>query len=98
MQSLREKWSVGFMWVAIIQGVFAVIWTLFVINPCAKRAASMVIAEGSAGTWLLTGYALFIRIGVVAVAVTALFHYFIEEMMGKVHRGFRTPWPGYTSH
>jgi len=87
MQTLHGRWTTRFIWAAIIQGVFAVIWTLFIVNPFASPAPSMVIASGSAGTWLLLGYGLFISVGVVAVAVTALFYYFIEEMRGRVYSG-----------
>jgi hypothetical protein len=90
MQNLHGKWTTRFIAAAIIQGLIAVAWTLFIINPFAKPSPSMVIAEGSAGTWLLTGYALYLSVGVVAIAVTALFYYYIEEMLGRVYKGVST--------
>lgn len=67
-------------------------WTLFIVNPWyqlfGQVAPSRMIALGSAGSWFAFGYILYIMIGVIAVAVTGLFYYFIEEIMGKVYAGF----------
>lgn len=76
-----------FIWAAIIQGVCAVIWTLFIVFPGVTPSPSMVIASGSAGTWLTLGYVLYVVIGVVAVAVTGLFYSYIEDTLGKVYKG-----------
>jgi len=86
-RTIHSKWTSRFIWAAIVEGILAVGWTLFIVNPYAHPAASMVIASGSAGTWLLTGYALFLAIGVVAVAVSGLFYFYIEGIMGKVYSG-----------
>jgi hypothetical protein len=86
-QTFQTKWTSRFVWAAIIEGVLAVGWTLFIVNPFAHPSPSMVIASGSAGTWLLTGYALFLAVGVVAVAVTGMFYFFIEGILGKVYSG-----------
>jgi hypothetical protein len=48
---------------------------------------SKVIAGGGAGTWMFTGYILYIVVGVVAVAVTAIFYFYLEGVMGKVYHG-----------
>jgi hypothetical protein len=89
LQGIRGKWVGRFIWAAIVNGAFAVLWTLFMVWPFAKPAPSMVIASGSAGTWLLTGYVLFLSVGVVATAVTALFYLYIEGIRGKVYSGVR---------
>lgn len=87
MQEIRGKWVGRFIWASIVNGAFAVLWTLFIVWPFARPAPSMVIASGSAGTWLLTGYTLFLTVGVVATAVTALFYLYIEGIRGKVYTG-----------
>ncbi len=87
MQATSGKWMPRFIWAAIVQGSFATIWTLFIVFPGIRPAPSMVIASGSAGTWLTLGYILYLLIGVIAVAVTALFYNYIENMLGKAYKG-----------
>ena len=81
-----------FIWAAVIQGFFAVLWTLFIVNPWyqifGQVAPSRMIALGSAGSWFTFGYILYITIGVIAVAVTGLFYYYIEDIQGKAYSGF----------
>jgi hypothetical protein len=48
---------------------------------------SKVIAGGGGGTWMFTGYVLYIMIGVIATAVTALFYFYIEGFMGRIYTG-----------
>ena len=43
--------------------------------------------RGGGGTWMFTGYVLFLVVGVVATAVTAVFYSYIEGGMGKVYSG-----------
>jgi hypothetical protein len=86
---MANKWSTRFIWAAIIQGLFAVGWTLFLawpfgyLNPAWNISPSpaMIIAGGSAGTWLLLGYALFLMVGVFATAASSIFY----GMMDTVH-------------
>lgn len=87
IRSLTGQWAGRFIWAAIVQGAFAVLWTLFIVSPFTVPAASRVIAGGGAGTWLFVGYTLYLVIGVVAVAVTAVFYMYIERILGKVYRG-----------
>ena len=91
MQPLKGKWMPRFIWAAIVQGFFAVLWTLFIVNPWyqifGSVAPSRMIALGSAGSWFTFGYILYIMIGVIAVAVTGLFYYYIEDILGKPYRG-----------
>jgi hypothetical protein len=92
MQTTHGKWMPRFIWAAIFQGFFAVLWTLFIINPWYQVfgpvAPSRMIALGSAGSWFTFGYLLYITIGVIAIAVTALFYYYIEDIQGRVYSGF----------
>jgi len=87
LQEWKGKWAGRFIWASVVEGLFAVIWTLFIANPFARVSASRVLAEGGAGSWLFTGYSLFLIVGVVAVATTAIFYYYIESVLGKPYRG-----------
>lgn len=90
---VRGKWAGRFVWAAVLQGLIAVIVTVLVVDPLSYFNAkpyfdpAMIIAGGGAGTWLFVGYVLYILVGVVGVAVTALFYLFIEGTSGKVYYG-----------
>jgi len=87
MQTPTGKWAVRFVWASVVQGAIAVAWTVFLISPWTIPAAPRVIAAGGAGTWLFVGYSLYLMVGVLAVAVTAVFYMYIERILGKVYRG-----------
>jgi hypothetical protein len=93
MQQIQSKWAIRFIWAAIIQGLIVTIVTVLILEPLSifninwYYSPSKVIAGGGAGTWMFTGYILYLVVGVVAVAVTALFYFFIEGLMGKAYRG-----------
>jgi hypothetical protein len=94
MQAVQSKWAGRFIWVAVLQGLFAVIITLLIIDPTTLfngsgmyYSASRVIAGNGGGTWLFTGYISFMVVGVVATAVTAIFYFYIEGVMGKPYKG-----------
>jgi len=93
MQPTQGKWAWRFIWGSIIQGLIAVIATVFIVEPWTYfginwyYSPSKVIAGGGGGTWMFTGYVLFLIVGVVAMAVTAVFYSYIEGTMGKVYSG-----------
>lgn len=93
MQQMQGKWASRFIWAAIIQGLIAVIATVLIVEPLTYFgitwyfAPSKVIAGGGGGTWMFTGYVLYLIVGVVATAVTANFYSYIEGTMGKVYTG-----------
>ncbi|MDG6999472.1 MAG: hypothetical protein JRN15_10195 [Nitrososphaerota archaeon] len=84
---LVSKWSNRFIWAAIIQGLAATLLTVPIVLPWVTPSVAMVIAGGSAGTWFTVGYLTYIMVGVIAVAVTALFYHHFEVDMGKRYRG-----------
>lgn len=84
---LVSKWSNRFIWAAILQGLAATLLTIPLVLPWVKPSVSMVIAGGSAGTWYTVGYLTYIMVGVIAVAVTALFYHHFEVDMGKPYKG-----------
>jgi len=93
MPTVRGKWAGRFIWAAVIQGLVALAITLFIVEPLSYFnvswyfSPSRVIAGGGAGVWMFTGYILYVVVGVVAVAVTAIFYFYFEGIMGKVYRG-----------
>jgi hypothetical protein len=93
--SFKSKWAGRFIWAAVIEGLFATIATVLVLDPTQYLTGkgnyyspAMVIASGGGGTWFFTGYISFLVVGVVAMAVTALFYLYIEGIQGKVYKGF----------
>jgi hypothetical protein len=93
MPTIRGKWAGRFIWAAVVQGFIAVVVTVLIVQPWnyfginSYFSPSKVIAGGSAGTWLFTGYISYMVVGVVAAAVTAIFYFYIEGVMGKVYSG-----------
>jgi len=80
-----------FLYAAIIQGAAAAFITFLGafgdqigVLPV---AASRVIAGGEAGTWFTLGYVMYIMVGVIAMAVTSLFYFYIETVQGKTYKG-----------
>ena len=80
-----------FIYAAIVQGAIAAIVTFLAafgdqigLYPV---AAAKVIASGEAGTWFTVGYLTYLIVGVVAMAVTSLFYFYIETVLGKTYKG-----------
>ncbi|MEM4340863.1 MAG: hypothetical protein QW319_04910, partial [Candidatus Nitrosocaldus sp.] len=74
-------WSKRFMVAAIVQGLLVTILTLSAVvgQMYVKPEVSRVIAFGSAGMWFIMGYIMYIVVGVVGVAVSALFYHYLEH-------------------
>ncbi|MCS7116962.1 MAG: hypothetical protein RMJ31_07135 [Nitrososphaerota archaeon] len=90
MNELKSVWASRWIVAAILQGAIITTITLyFVIGQLGflKPEFSRVIAGGGAGTWLTVGYITYLIVGVVAVAVTALFYYHIEVALRKPYKG-----------
>src|SRR5580700_11174594 len=91
---IRGKWAGRWIWAAVAQGAIVTIATLLITDPLTYFNITpyfnpaMVIAAGGGGTWLFTGYILYLVVGVVAVAVTAIFYFYLEGVEGKVYHGF----------
>ena len=95
MQTIQGKWAGRFIWAAVIQGLLATIITVLVLDPLQYVTGSAdyfsparVIAGNGGGTWFFTGYISYLVVGVVAMAVTAIFYFYIEGVKGKVYHGF----------
>jgi len=85
-----SQWANRFIIAAIIQGALATALTAYFVFGqlwFLKPEVSRVIAAGSAGNWFTVGYATYLIVGVLAVAVTALFYNHIEVNLGKPYKG-----------
>ena len=72
---------------AILQGAIVVGFTVFLVISqisILKPEISRVIASGGAGRWFTFGYIMYIVVGVIGVAVSAVFYYYLESVM-KYH-------------
>ena len=93
MQLTQGKWAGRFIWAAVVQGLILTIITVLIVEPQSYfninsyYSPSKVIAGGGGGTWLFTGYILYLTVGVIAVAVTAMFYFYIEGVSSKVYHG-----------
>ena len=87
VQTKVSKWSNRFIFAAIIQGAIATILTIPIVLPWVSPSVAQVIASGSAGTWFLVGYVMYITVGVIAVGVTALFYHHFEVSLNKPFKG-----------
>ncbi len=90
----QGKWAGRFIWAAVFQGLLATIITLLALDPiqyltgtASYYSPARVIAGGSGGTWFFTGLISFIVVGVIATAVTAIFYFYIEGILGKPYKG-----------
>lgn len=85
-----SRWASRFIVSAIVHGALATIITLYIVIGqilFIRPEPSRVIAAGSAGNWFTLGYVMYILIGVVAMATTALFYYYIERVLNKPYAG-----------
>ena len=80
-----------FLYAAIVQGAIAAVITFLGafgdqlgLYPV---AVARVIAGGEAGTWFIMGYVMYVVVGVVAMAVTSLFYFYIETVLAKAYTG-----------
>lgn len=84
--NLSIPWTNRFIYAAIIQGAIIVGLTIFLIFSqisFLKPEISRVIAAGGAGTWFTFGYIMYVVVGVIGVAVSALFYYYLEKILAK---------------
>jgi len=91
LKGSQSKTATLFLYAAIIQGAIAAAVTFLGgfgdqigLLPV---AVSRVIAGGEAGMWFTVGYVVYLVVGVVGMAVTSLFYFYIETVQGKVYRG-----------
>jgi hypothetical protein len=81
----------SFLYAAIIQGAVAAGVTFLGAYGDSlgilPMSVARIIAGGGAGTWFTMGYVVYLIVGVVAMAVTSLFYFYIETVLGKTYKG-----------
>lgn len=82
-----NTWSRRFMATAIIQGAAIVTLTAVMVLGQAsfvKPEVSRVIAAGGAGTWFTFGFLVYMLVGVLGVAVSALFYHLLGSKILRI--------------
>lgn len=86
----ESKWATRFVWAAIVQGALSAALTVLLVlgeagflNP----PASLLISATIPGIWIALGYFAYIVIGVVGMAVTALFYQYLEVNLKSPYTG-----------
>lgn len=90
----RSVWADRFLFGAIVQGTvaFVVMGYLLYLNwiaPSGEPTPARVVANGSAGQWFITGLIGYALVGVLGIAVSALFYHYIEVTKGAPYKGWR---------
>jgi len=78
-----------FITAAIIQGAIFVGLTISLVLgqiSLMKPEVSRVIAAGGVGTWFTMGYIMYLVIGVIGVAASAVFYLYFERILEKPDR------------
>ncbi len=78
-----------FITAAIIQGgIFAGLTVFLVLGQISlmKPEVSRIIAAGGVGNWFTLGYTMYLVIGVIGVAASAVFYLYLERMLEKQFR------------
>ena len=78
-----------FITAAMIQGAIFVGLTIFLVLgqiSLMKPEVSRVIAAGGVGTWFTMGYIMYLVIGVIGVAASAVFYLYFERIVEKPYR------------
>ena len=94
LESGGGKWAGRWVWAAVLQGAILAAITVFIVEPLSffnvnwYYSPSKIIAGGGGGTWMFTGYALYLIVGVMGVAGTAMLYFYVEGVRGRVYHGF----------
>ena len=91
LKGTQSKMAGLFIYAAMVQGAVAAVITFLGAYGTEigllPVAVSRVIAGGGAGSWFTVGYVTYLIVGVVAMAVTSLFYFYIETVQGKKFKG-----------
>ena len=87
----HSRWAARFLAAAIIQGAFAfgLMSVLLYLAVLGTPAASRIVAGGGAGTWFVVGIIGYALVGVLGIAVSALFYQYLEVTLDKPYSGWR---------
>ncbi|MGA2784138.1 MAG: hypothetical protein ABSF09_05515 [Candidatus Bathyarchaeia archaeon] len=82
VMATESKWATRFVWAAIIQGALISMLTGILVlgefGVFLRTPVSSLISTTVPGIWIALGYFAYLVIGVVGMAVTALFYQYLE--------------------
>ena len=86
-----SRWANRFIAGALVQGMisFVIMSVLLYLALFGRPAVSRIVAAGGAGTWFTVGLIGYALIGVLGIAVSALFYHHIEVTLAHPYRGWR---------
>ncbi len=86
----KSVWADRFILAAIAQGALTTGLTGYFLyqSQFGNVSPAKIVAAGGAGMWLTVGYLVYIVMGPMAAAVTALFYRHIEARSHKPYRGW----------
>ncbi len=90
VMATESKWATRFIWAAIVQGALSSVLTSFFIlgeTGFLSPPISLLISATVPGIWIALGYFAYIVIGVVGMAVTALFYQYLEVNLKSPYAG-----------
>ncbi len=90
VMATESRWATRFVWAAIVQGALCVLLTLFFLAGelgFVSPPISLLISATVQGVWVALGYFGYIVLGVVGMAVTALFYQYLEVNLKSPYIG-----------
>ena len=90
VMATESRWATRFVWAAIVQGALGAALTgFFVLGETGYLSPpiSLLISATIPGIWVALGYFAYIVIGVVGMAVTALFYQYLEVNLKSLYKG-----------
>ena len=81
-------WTNRFLMTTMIHVIFAICWTSLFVLTFIKPPLAMIMSYGSAGTWLLAGYVLYIVAGPLGNGLNAVLYQYFEVDLEKKYTGF----------
>ncbi len=90
VMATESRWATRFVWAAIVQGALSVALTVLFVSGEAgflSPPISLLISGTVPGIWVALGYFAYIVIGVVGMAVTALFYQYLEVNLKSSYNG-----------
>lgn len=87
----ESTWAARFLAAGIVQGgvAFVVMSVLLYLAVFGVPAASRIVASGGAGNWMTVGLIGYGLVGVVGIAVSALFYQYLEVTLKAPYGGWR---------
>jgi hypothetical protein len=90
VMATESKWATRFVWAAIFQGAIVSLLTLFLVFGevgFLHPPVSLLINATVPGIWIALGYFAYLVVGVVGMAVTALFYQYLEVNLKSPYNG-----------